>query len=206
MNLPTNQKGISPIFVSALVVVILGSIGFAIFVYFSAQNRSTKNINIQKTINPVVGLETVSGDSYVFYYPEGFIKLDKKRGTNTVLYYAHKNKSTTDEAITFASFPPGKISTPSLENCKELLSDRLGVRKEFTIVDAKPVESEKEFGCEFIYTKGVDESKLTYHARQLWRKSGDDERYYSATASYLDSSPQNEKDLLNLAVNNFTLK
>lgn len=213
-----DQKGSSLIVIIVIIVVIIiGAIALLATVVVNIpknlqQSSSTikQSSNVQQsktTSQSIPGLDKVDMSSYIFYYPTGYVKLEKKRGDATVLYYALESKKDASEGIGLAMYPVNtRMDTPSTEFCMEFLQFFLRSNKNVRIVEAKPVDFIKSHGCDLRYVDDSVPNKLAVHEKQLWYKEGDDLNGYGVKASYLLTSSQSEKDTLDLAVNNFILK
>lgn len=222
VNYKNVQKGFSPIFI----VIILAVIGIGGFVLYNNSKNSqssspssapTNNNNQTQTSSQAVpGLDKVEGSNYVFYYPQGYMKLDRQRSSyygQAILYYALPSKNdNTDEGISLTTEPLStRNETPSSEYCNEgarffaaRLNKMLG--KKPRVAEAKPVDFVKSHGCDYSLVFDDADKHLVFNYKDLWFKEGEDFSAYSVIASYLTSAPQTEINSLNLAVQNFMLK
>lgn len=204
-NSKYSQKGFSLIGIVIIIIVVIAVLATVAINIPKVNQQITNTQTSQTSSQAIPGLDMVDGSNYTFYYPKGYVKLDKKYSDITVLYYAQPSKANTDEGITLAMDSVStRMDTPSSESCKETLQFFLRKTKNVRIVDAKPVDYIKSHGCDF---HTVDDStKLVSNERNLWFKEGNDLNIYSANARYLVGAPQQEVDNLNLAINNFILK
>lgn len=215
------QKGLSPI----IIIIVLAVIGLGAFVFYNNSKKSqnsfpssspTTNSNQTQTSSQTVpGLEKVEGSNYVFYYPQGYMKLDKQRISyygQPVLYYALPSKKDTDEGISLTTESlSARNETPSSEYCNErtqFLAARLNkmLGKKPRVAEAKPVDFVKSHGCDSSLVFDSGNTHLVFNYKDLWFKEGSDFSVYSVIASYFISAPQTEIDILRLAVQNFMLK
>lgn len=197
------QRGFSLIYV-AIGIIVLGLIVFLAnqTTFFQGKNESQEPSQIVMEDST---LEKIDTDAYTFYYPKDYTKLDKKRSENTILYYASQNKDDTDEGITMSIAPiSSRLDTPTSEYCKEFVQFALRSLKNTRIAEVKPVDYIQTHGCVYSYVE--DDMKLVTKEKDLWFKEKNDYNVYSATARYLLHAPQDEKDYLNLAVENFMIK
>ncbi len=205
-----SQKGFSPIYVIVGVVVL----AIAVFALYSknSQNSSSSNSIINndqtQTAQPQAETDKIEGDTYTFYYPNDFIKLDKKRVADTVLYYGPPpSKASIDEGISLSiSFVSKRMDTPSSEFCKEMLQFSVRGDKNIRIVTAQPVDFIKSHGCDFNYVRDYADKKVVFHEKPLWFKEGDDLLIYDVTGSYLTTTSQDQQNSTNDAVDQFILK
>ncbi len=208
-----SQKGLSPI----ILVVILAVIGLGAFVLYSNSKKSpatpsvnnsvSNNQQAQSASESLPGLTKVEGDVYVFYYPKDYVKSDKDIGDARILFYVPSDRKDTKEGISLAKYSVStRMETPTSEFCKEFLQFSLRSTKTVRIVDAKPVAFVKSHGCDFTYVDDSVPGKLAVHEKQLWYKEGNNLNGYGSKALYLLTTSQAEKDTIDLAVNNFTLK
>lgn len=201
------KRGIAPI----IIVIVLAVIGLGAFVLYSnsrnSQSSSSPSNKTEIDNSTIPGLNKIAESNYIFYYPKAYIKLDKKRGSGTVLYYALEAKKESQEGISLAvESASERNETPSTEFCNFSLKFFLRLNKNARIVEAKPIDFVKSHGCDFLWVDDSVPGKLSYHEKQLWYKEGTDINVYWATASSLLNSPQNERDALDLAINNSILK
>lgn len=208
-----SQRGFSPLFVVVGVVIL----GVIILIAMKQQTpfiqqKSESQVSDQTPINESK-LEKIENETYTFYFPKDYIKLDKKRQADTVLYYAPApSKASKEEGISLAiSFVSTRMDTPSSEFCKEMLQFAVGndrnIRdRNIRIVETKPVDYIKSHGCDFTYVSDGTDETVVFHRKPLWFKEGDDLLIYDVTSSYLTKASQEVQDNLNQAVNNFVLK
>lgn len=213
-NKHLSQKGLSPI----IIVVILAVIGLSVFVFYnnnskkppastSINNSVSNNQPTQQTSETIEGLDEVATPSYVFYYPKGYVKSDKDIGSAKVLYFVAESKKDTREGISLNMYPvTTRMETPSSEFCMEFLQFALRANKNLRITETKSVDFVKSHGCDWLYVDDSVPGKFAVHEKQLWYKEGEDLSGFGAKATYLLTSTQSERDVLDLAVNNFILK
>lgn len=205
-----SQKGLSPI----VIVIIFAVIGVGAFVFYNNSKslpittsvNNSEGTNKQTQSEATTGLEKVDGDVYTFYYPKDYIKSDDI-GDARILYYVPQDRRDTKEGISLAKYSvTTRMETPTPDFCKEFLQFSLRGTKNVRIVDAKPVDFVKSHGCDFSYVDDSVPGKLAVHEKQLWYKEGEMLDGYGSKALYLLTSPQSERDVLDLAINSFILK
>lgn len=211
-----SQKGLSPI----IIIIVLAVIGVGAFVLYNNSKQtstptSTNNsANSQRTQTYPQAqdnsekVEKVESNSYTFYYPKGYTKVDEKVVNQaTIITYQSPNKTNDKEGMRFVIEPLySRMETPSSEVCKEFLQFSLRRTKNVTIIDAKPVDYVKSHGCEFHYVDTSVEGRLIAHEKSLWFKEGDDIKTYTLSFFYLNTLYQQEKETIDFAIDKFALK
>lgn len=218
-------KGLAPI----VIVIIIAVIGIGIFALFSSRNSQQSNTTgqqsaktpeqaLQKSQNLInQGLaqitEKVEDDSYIFYYPKGYSKVDP--GKNYKLMYQNPNtKAVAPERIFFGisskTYEPStvKVDFQSCTNLGEGLRAKADddIKAE-TVSGNATINGAKGSGCKVTIkskVKGTDDA-IVVVTKTLWNPDKTDYAY-SAGTEYYDLASKDQTEILNTAVDAFTLK
>lgn len=180
----------------------------------NSQQSPTTYTNNQTPSSTVPGIDkvdvSINGSKYSFYYPQGYVKYDKKVSQTTLYDYVKQNGTTNTPEITLGMTPhTTQGATMTSANCATLL------KQTTTIIGANDPNAKSEAindtnsqGCDFMFTvnPGSPDPQVQ-HYRTLQFKTGSDYNSYQVTSYYYQTSTsQEDKNNLDLAVKNFTLK
>lgn len=216
MKLPKSQKGFTPII---LIVLVPIAIVFAYFFYKNFSHGTPPQIPTTpqiQTNNPIDTLkkayDKVEADSYVFYYPKGYVISDPKKdefvSKNDTLHYQNPNSKAIVPEFIFLQTLKGtkKVPTASFDFCSKFAESIRKSSKEK--IDVEIVSDTKIQGCKIRSTTPVDGVNDAVVSLSKFIYSRDDTDYttYLVKTLYYSNASKDEAQKLDGAIELFTLK
>lgn len=203
----SSQKGFSPLYIIIGVIVLI-VIGFVLFNGQNSKNNpQTTNGQTPQTQQEVANklFDVAEGQSYIFYYPKGYSKVNDKDYTH---FFENSNtKATVPEVIRMSIEESDTLLPPaSFKVCNGIGQNRRTSTDQEIKVEL--VDEEKFSGCKVTIdapVKGVNDSVVSIE-EDVWYKEGTDKSIYRVKAVYYSNASEEQALPLSTSINMFTLK
>jgi len=196
-----SQKGLSPI----VVIVLAAVIGLGAFIFYNNSLNNNPQTKPQSKTTSV--LEKIEGPSYVFYYPKDYLKAKLEAENEVLAYQNYNSKAVVPEVIVLRVSPQKEIfAPPTYQGC-------LGFGETFRTKADDQIKAEvaighnQGHGCKITIVgpiDGINDSTVTI-IKYLWFKEGTDYSLYQTRALFYQNASRDQAEILNAAVDSFTL-